>query len=244
LQNGLTPPAIPLRSASPQLGPRLLEHFNTTLESLCTAPGPEARRSIETLTRLARPADSSRPAHALHLAILAWAGRHLFSQGEAQYEAPAEKAGSEASKLLAELLACFSPDWPVTERITLLAAVQMAIHYKVGNHSGTWLTGRSVKGMLGDSVTTLVTLPHWLLRCFRVQTSQPRAHSSSTCMSWFDGVHALTDNSFEHMIFLDAFVGCRARVIADRRARRSCVMAQSLTPRSLQRTARFHRTRS
>lgn len=110
---------------------RLLDHFNTTLEQLCTVPGPEARRNIKALTSLAEPSATSPPAKALHLAILAWAGTHLWSTGESQYETPADKAGAEATRLLGELLQVFNEDWPQTERLTLLAAVEMAIQFKV-----------------------------------------------------------------------------------------------------------------
>lgn len=129
---GLMPAPFPLALPTTQEPQQLLEHFNNTLEKLCTVPGPNARRNIKALTSLAESSATSAPAKALHLAILAWAGKHLWSQGEMQYETPADRAGAEAAKLLGELLACFSPEWPQTERTTLLAAVLLSIQFKVG----------------------------------------------------------------------------------------------------------------
>jgi hypothetical protein len=180
--SGLAPvpptPVLPT-TQDPQ---QLLEHFNNTLEQLCTVPGPDARRNIKALTSLAEHSATSAPAKALHLAILAWAGKHLWSQGEMQYETPADRAGAESGKLLGELLACFSADWPQTERITLLAAVLMTIQFKVGDIHRV-ADGRSPKAIFGDIPIIWIAAPRSRRPYTTPQIYRPRHLSHFSCES-------------------------------------------------------------
>ncbi len=125
-------------SASSARTSSILGYYSKSLTALVSCTGADGPSGFDAFSQLASPSgDRGEAARALHIAILAWSGRHLTNQGQFKFEASSETYGAQAlslvSNLLAKRLAPNSHPEDETQQITLLAAVLMVLQYKVGS---------------------------------------------------------------------------------------------------------------
>jgi len=117
----------------PQNGP-LLQHYQRSLTKLVSCNSNETPSAFDAFTQLATAQSTSAVGRALHLATLAWAGRHMTNEGEMKYEALSEKLGGEATKIVAEQALQVNrrgTTMSETAQLTLLAGQLMLIQWKV-----------------------------------------------------------------------------------------------------------------
>lgn len=114
----------------------ILSYYSKSLTSLVSCTDNESPSGFDAFTQLASPStERGEPARALHIAILAWAGRHLVNKGNFRFESVSETYGLQAMALMESLLSqrgkpSFLPETE-TEQITLLAGCLMVMQYKI-----------------------------------------------------------------------------------------------------------------
>ncbi len=119
----------------------ILSYYSKSLTSLVSCTDNESPSGFDAFTQLASPStERGEPARALHIAILAWAGRHLVNKGNFRFESVSETYGLQAMALMESLLSqrgkpSFLPETE-TEQITLLAGCLMVMQYKVNGREG------------------------------------------------------------------------------------------------------------
>lgn len=115
----------------------LLQHYQRSLSSLVSCTDENTPSAFHAFSRLATAQSSSEPGRGLHLAILAWAGRHMSNEGQAKYEAISERLGGQAAALVLEQAARQEPGSMSVDdsvRLTLLGGLLMVVQWKVSFH--------------------------------------------------------------------------------------------------------------
>lgn len=131
-------------SASSARTSSILAYYSKSLTALVSCTGADGPSGFDAFAQLASPSadtDRGEAARALHVAILAWSGRHLTNQGQFKYESSSETYGAQAMAMVEGLLA--KRNMPgarpedETQQITLLASALMVMQYKVGPGVGS-----------------------------------------------------------------------------------------------------------
>ena len=94
---------------------------------------------FDAFTTLASATATSQAGKGLHLATLAWAGRHMSNMGQVKYEAMSERLGEQATGIVLGLIRDIPPakrrgeekGLCETEAMTLLGGLLMLVQFKV-----------------------------------------------------------------------------------------------------------------
>jgi hypothetical protein len=118
----------------------LAAHYRDSLSRLVACIPEDSVNGFDAFTTLATATASSAAGKGLHLATLAWAGRHMSNLGQVKYEAMSERLAEQAKEILFGILAGLSQAQRrgkqagvgETERMTLLGGTLMLVQFKVG----------------------------------------------------------------------------------------------------------------
>lgn len=124
---------------------RLSEYYRATLTSLLSCTPANSASAFDAFVTMANASSSSSSGQGLHLATLAWAGRHMANQGQEQYETVSEGLASQANGIITARMGEWSTMggewWSETECLTLLGGLLMLMQVKVGlDVVDGWLT--------------------------------------------------------------------------------------------------------
>lgn len=113
---------------------------------------------------MANASSSTSSGQGLHLATLAWAGRHLANQGQEQYETVSEGLASQASGIITARMGEWSTMggewWSENECLTLLGGLLMLMQVKVGSDARAACSAQICRGDVWgfDSINAFIRL--------------------------------------------------------------------------------------
>lgn len=127
----------PIQSEAPHKP--LLAHYQDSLSKLVACIPEDSVNGYDAFTTLASATATSPAGKGLHLATLAWAGRHMSNLGQVKYEAMSERLGEQAREIVTGILGNLGqkqrrgqePGLGDTEAMTLLGGLLMLVQFKV-----------------------------------------------------------------------------------------------------------------